>query len=216
MYRKGADVSSLIVCCGLFNTRELMLFHYPKIMRPHRALQNSDIIECILQYFAPSSCGQAANVGPSIESSDVQLEGIAAQKDWTSLAMCTRVSKAISGTAYRLLWRELPSLTPLLRLVCFPPDVERCFDSGVSISAVRHLAILRPQSSRPQPLNHSYEGGNASLNSPHMFCASSLMCQSHPRTLVPPSCALHASTSDSPSCPLSKRSVAQAAPISTI
>ncbi|KAH9930904.1 uncharacterized protein B0H18DRAFT_991754, partial [Fomitopsis serialis] len=37
-------------------------------------------------------------------------------KQWRSLAYCARISRAFSAPALRLLWRELPSLIPLLSL----------------------------------------------------------------------------------------------------
>ncbi|KAI0724764.1 hypothetical protein C8Q72DRAFT_955248 [Fomitopsis betulina] len=63
-------------------------------MGQHRAVMNSDVIECILQHYVP----------------------------YARLPVDTDFSEfAFSGPAYLLLWRELPSFTPLLTL-CLPPD----------------------------------------------------------------------------------------------
>ena len=111
--------------------------HRPKSKRLHRALQNSDIIECILQHLGPGARAAGTNIAK--ESNNVQLEDIADQKEWNSLTMCTRVSRAFSGPAYRLLWRELPSLTPLLRL-CISLDTEYQMLDEVSESVICSLA----------------------------------------------------------------------------
>lgn len=118
-----------------------MMPDHVAVMGPHRALQNSDIIECILQHFAP-----AADVGSVMESNTVLLTDIAAQKDWNSLLMCTLVSRVFSGPAYRLLWRELPSLIPLLR-TCIPLDAKHRIDNGVCKSAICTLLMLTSQKS---------------------------------------------------------------------
>ena len=114
-------------------------------MGPHRALQNSDIIECILQHFATRA--PAADVDSAMDGNTVLLADMAAQKDWNSLLMCTRVSRVFSGPAYRLLWRELPSLIPLLR-TCIPLDAKHRIYNWVSQLAICTLSILTSQNSR--------------------------------------------------------------------
>ncbi|KAH9842406.1 uncharacterized protein C8Q71DRAFT_732740 [Rhodofomes roseus] len=74
-------------------------------MKHHRALDVHDIVWSILQHFGRVRSGTL----PYSCSVDVG-------KDWRALVHCSLVSRAFSRPAIHLLWRELPSLLPLLSL----------------------------------------------------------------------------------------------------
>ncbi|KAH9842403.1 uncharacterized protein C8Q71DRAFT_852965 [Rhodofomes roseus] len=78
-------------------------------MSHHRALDNHDIISHVVEYLGPPAQRDCADVV------DESLS-IAPGKAWRTLAYCARTSKAFSRPALRVLWRELPSLLPLLSL----------------------------------------------------------------------------------------------------
>ncbi|KAH9842414.1 uncharacterized protein C8Q71DRAFT_903513 [Rhodofomes roseus] len=79
-------------------------------MAPHRALENIDVVSYILQYLGPDSDSDISIFDEGF------LHDFAPGKKWRTLAYCARTSKAFCGPATRLLWRELPSLVPLLSL----------------------------------------------------------------------------------------------------
>lgn len=74
-------------------------------MKHHRALDVHDIVWSILQHFGPIEREQSA-----------YLRSVNVGKEWRALFRCALVCRAFSSPAIRLLWRELPSLLPLLSL----------------------------------------------------------------------------------------------------
>lgn len=100
----------------------------------HRALENSDVIYLVLEH-----CGRLpdwpwydsddyadSDAADDLVGSHIRLHA-PGRKSWRTLARCSRVCRAFSRPALRLLWRELPSLFPLC-FVCLPMirvDVER-------------------------------------------------------------------------------------------
>lgn len=79
-------------------------------MAPHRALETHDIIYHILGCFGPCADANRSNFDCS------RLLEVDSGKQSRTLAYCARTSKAFSEPALRLLWRELPSLLPLLSI----------------------------------------------------------------------------------------------------
>ena len=69
----------------------------------HRAFDNYDIMWQILWYLSPSTL---------VEDGELCING-----DKTMLARCSRTSRGMSRPALDLLWRNLPSLSPLLSLL---------------------------------------------------------------------------------------------------
>ena len=93
-------------------------------MGPHRALENQNNIYLILEWCGRRRSWHRNNYRHDRDESDdfsgaVDVAFAERKSCWRPLALCSRVSRAFSEPALRLLWRELPSLYPLI-FVCQP------------------------------------------------------------------------------------------------